>query len=245
MIDARKKHSKGSMMVEWSQKKAWVAVFDILGFKNRIRLADQEFQRALLTGQLDDLFEALEPEFIQNGQLEYVIFSDTIVIFAPDSEMRSYGWFLLQCTKLIERSIDIRLPLRGAISVGTAFLSTSPPIILGPCFLEAHEYCAAQNWIGLLLTPTANLVIRQAGFNPLNHDFVADQIPLRGISSENVLAYRFQNGMSNCSSPLIPLLQEMKHFAPEKDKIKYDRTMSFIEKHYRYIYTGNLGLTQA
>jgi hypothetical protein len=222
-------------MINWSQKKAWVAVFDILGFKNRIRHVDEEFQRALLTGQLNDLFEALEPEVIRHGQLEYVIFSDTVVIFAPDSEMGSYGWFLLQCTNLIKKSIDIRLPLRGAISVGTALLSTSPPIIIGPCFLEAHEYCEAQDWIGLLLTPRATLAIREAGFDPLNHDFVSDEIPLGKVPSQNVLAYRFQNGMSNYPSPLLPMLQEMRHFAPEKDKVKYDRTVSFIEKHYRYI----------
>jgi hypothetical protein len=75
-------------MINWSQKKAWVAVFDILGFKSRM---DDEFQRKLLMGQLNDLFEALDPEVIRHGQLDCVIFSDTLVIFAPDSEMRSYG----------------------------------------------------------------------------------------------------------------------------------------------------------
>jgi len=219
-------------MINWSQKKAWVAVFDILGFKSRM---DDEFQRQLLMGQLNDLFEALEPEVIRHGQLEYVIFSDTVVIFAPDSEMGSHGWFLSQCTRLIEKSIDIRLPLRGAISVGTASLSKCPPIVIGPCFLEAHEYCEAQDWIGLLLTPCATLAIREAGFDPLRHDFVSDEIPLVKVPSENVLAYRFQNGMSNCPSPLLPILLDMRHSAPEKDKVKYDRTVSFIEKHYRYV----------
>lgn len=98
-----------------------------------------------MTGQLDDLLGSLDRDVIQHGQLECMVFSDTIVIFAPDLEggnpLRSYGWFSLQCTRLITKSIEIRLPLRGAISVGTAFISASPPIILGPSFLEAHEYC--------------------------------------------------------------------------------------------------------
>jgi len=222
-------------MVNWSQKDAWVVVFDILGFKNVIRQSDQEFPRILLTSKLDDLLEALEPDVIQHGQLEYMVFSDTIIIFAPDLEARSYGWFLLQCEILMNRSITVRLPLRGAISIGTAFISISPPMIIGPSFIEAHEYCEDQNWIGLLLTPSATTKLRQVGLEPLHHDFVSDDIPLKNMSAEKVLAYRFQNGMSNYESPLLPPLQEMKHFAPDKDKEKYDNTIAFIKRHYRYI----------
>jgi hypothetical protein len=212
-----------------------VGVFDILGFKNMIRQTDQEFPRHLLTSKLDDLFEAIDHDVTRHGQLEYMVFSDTIVIFAPNLETSSYGWFLLQCTHLIERSLAIRLPVRGAISVGTAFTSSSPPMIIGPSFLEAHEYCEDQNWIGLLLTPSATLALRQAGLEPLHQDFVSDDLPLRKTDAGNVLAYRFQNGSSNYESPLLSFLQEMKHFAPNKDKDKYDRTVVFIKKHYRHI----------
>jgi hypothetical protein len=222
-------------MITWSQKNAWVGVFDILGFKNLIRKTDQEFPRILLTSKLDDLFGALEPDVIQHGQLEYMVFSDTIVIFAPDLQVRSYGWFLLQCEILMNKSITIRLPLRGAISIGTAFISISPPMIIGPSFTEAHEYCEDQNWIGLLLTPSAITALRQVGLEPLHHDFVSDNIPLKTMPAEKVLAYRFQNGMSNYDSPLLSPLQEMEHFAPDKDKEKYSNTIAFIKKHYRYI----------
>ena len=232
---ARNNGIVGDRMITWHQKNAWVGVFDILGFKNMIRQTDQDLPRQLLMSKLNDLFEALDHEVMQHGQLEYMIFSDTIVIFAPDLEARSYGWFLLQCRILIEKSIAVRLPVRGAISVGTAFISSSPPIIIGLSFFEAHEYCEDQDWIGLLLTPSATLAIRQAGLEPLHHDFVLDDIPLRKADADNVLAYRFQNGRSNYESPLLIFLEEMKHFAPGKDKEKYGKTIAFIKKHYRYI----------
>jgi hypothetical protein len=222
-------------MVNWIRRDAWVGVFDILGFKNLIRQTDREFPRALLTSKLNDLFEALNHDVMLHGQLEYMVFSDTIVIFAPDLEARSYGWCLLQCTILMNKSVAVRLPVRGAMSVGTAFISKLPPMIIGPSFLEAHEYSEDQDWIGLLLTPSATIRLREAGLEPLHHDFVADDIPLRNMPLENVLAYRFQNGMSNYASPLLSFLKEMKHFAPDKSKEKYDRTMARIEKHYRYI----------
>jgi hypothetical protein len=222
-------------MVTWSQKDAWVGVFDILGFKNLIQKADQELPRAILTSQLNDLFEALEEDIMYHGQLEYIVFSDTIVIFAPDLQPQSYGWFLLQCTNLMNKSISIRLPLRGAISVGTTFISKLPLMIIGTAFLEAYQYCEDQNWIGLLLTPSATTTLRKIGLEPLHYDFVVEDIPLCKMPLENVLAYRFQNGMSNYASPLLSFLEEMKHFAPSKDKIKYDKTILHIQKHYRYI----------
>src|ERR1017187_2094141 len=93
-------------MIEWKQRDAFVGVFDILGFKNLIRQTDQEFPRAKLTGQLDDLLGTLDDQNVrEHGQVECMVFSDTIVIFAPnldgDSPLRSYGWFSRLCTRLI------------------------------------------------------------------------------------------------------------------------------------------------
>lgn len=228
-------------MVEWNPRDAFVGVFDILGFKRLIQQAGLEFPR-MLTRQLYDLLQTLDdPNVREYGRVECLVFSDTIVIFAPDlggdSPLRSFGWFSLLCTKLITKSVEICLPLRGAISVGPSFTSTSPPIILGPSFLEAHRYCEGQDWIGLLLTPSATLKFLQAEFDPIRADFVCDSIPFKSknMSSENVMAYRFQNGMSNYSSPLLPVLDEMRGLAPSCAKEKYTRTIAFIERHYRYV----------
>ena len=226
-------------MIEWKQRDAFVGVFDILGFKNLIRQTDQEFPRAKLTGQLDDLLGTVDDQDVrEHGQVECMVFSDAIMIFAPDlgdSPLHSYGWFHLLCTRLITKSVEIRLPLRGAISVGTAFTSTSPPIILGPSFLEAHQYCEDQDWIGLLLTPSATEKFMKVEFNPIRIDFVSDNnIPLRNMPSKNVMAYRFQNAEANFSSPLLPVLDEMRRLAPCCAKKKYTKTIRFIERHYRY-----------
>jgi len=108
-------------------------------------------------------------------------------------------------------------------------------MIIGASFLEAYQYCEDQNWIGLLLTPSATTTLRKIGLEPLHHDFVVENIPLCKMPIENVLAYRFQDGMSNYESPLLNFLEEMKYFAPSKDKEKYHKTILHIRKHYRYI----------
>lgn len=222
-------------MVEWNRKETWVGVFDILGFRNAINKAEDEFHRIYLTSQLDDILETLNSDVMKHGKLEYLAFSDTFVIFTENLESTSYPWFLLQCTHTIERSIEVRLPLRGAISVGIAYTSSSPPMVIGPSFVEAYDYAEDQDWIGLLLTPSATTKLREAGLEPLHHDFVCDEVPLKKLPKENVLAYRFQNGSANYESHLLSYLQEMYQLAPVVTQVKYERTINFIKKHYRYI----------
>jgi hypothetical protein len=225
-----------TLMIEWTNRNTWIGVFDILGFKNLLRQAEQDYSRALLIEKLDELIESINSLPFKHGKLDYTIFSDTFVIFTPDSEPKSYAWFICACKNLIEKSIYLELPLKGAISIGPAFISISPPIILGSSFVEAYEYCEDQDWIGLLLTPTATATIRSHGLEPLHHDFVNDkQIPLRTKSPEGVLAYRFQNGSANFDSPFFPHLRQMQHLAPRwNQKDKYERTIAFIQKHYRH-----------
>jgi hypothetical protein len=222
-------------MIEWTRRETWVGVFDILGFKTLINQAEDEFHRIYLMSQIDDIYETLKSDIMEKGKLEFLAFSDTFILLTEDQELASYPWFLLQCTHIIHRSIEVRLPVRGAISVGVAYTSSAPTIVLGKPFVEAYEYCEDQDWIGLLMTPTATTRLRTGGLEPLHHDFVNEKVPLRKMSPENVLAYRFQNGSANYSCYLLPYLQEMHHLAPVSVKGKYQRTMDFIEKHYRYI----------
>jgi hypothetical protein len=222
-------------MLTWRRRNAWIGVFDILGFRTLIRKADQDFPRAVLTDGLSELLAGLNSEEAMHGDLESLVISDTVIVFAPNLESSAYGWFLLQCRNLVHNSIRIRLPLRGAISRGTTFTAQEHPIILGPAFVEAYEYCEDQDWIGLLLTPSATRALRENGLEPLHHDFVPGPVPLRHLASTDVLAYRFQNGSANFDSPLLPWLREMQHFAPEIAKAKYARTLDHIQRHYRYL----------
>lgn len=222
-------------MIEWTKRDTWLGVFDILGFKNMIMESDQDLSRSLLTKKLDELIGSMNSLPFEHGKLEYLIFSDTFVVYTPDPEPKSYAWFVSACKNLIEKSIRIELPLKGAISVGPAHFSTSPPIFLGASFVEAYEYCEDQDWLGLLLTPSATKTLRDHGLEPLRHDFVDDpQIPLRSKSLDGVLAYRFQNGSASFDSPLLPHLLQMQYFAPKwRQKDKYERTMAFLKKHYK------------
>ncbi len=221
--------------LSWSSRQSWVAVFDVLGFGTLLEQADQDLPRAVLTSQIDDLLEVLDSDEKAHGKLESVVFSDTIAIFSPTERPDDYPWFLLQCKNLINQSISIRLPLRGAISVGLTFSAKEHPIILGKPFSEAFQYCEDQDWIGLLLTPSATRALRSAGLEPLHHHFVEGDIPLRRLQREGVLAYRFQDGATSFENPLLHQLQDMQRGAPRNAKLKYARTIEHIQGHHRCI----------
>jgi len=223
------------MELSWLSRQSWVAVFDVLGFGSLLEQADRDLSRAVLTSRLDDLLKSLSSDEKAKGKLEWLVFSDTITIFTPTEEPKDYPGFLLQCKNLIKRSITIRLPLRGAISIGKSFSANEYPIILGKPFSEAFRYCEDQDWIGLLLTPSATRALRSAGLEPLHHHFVDGPIPLRRMAPDDVLAYRFQDGATNFQNPLLDQLQDMQHRAPAEAKPKYARTIEHIHKHHRWV----------
>lgn len=101
-------------MLTWKRRQSWVAVFDILGFGRFIEEAEREFPRALLTNRLDELLTSLGSEEQRQGSLDYLVFSDTIVIFAPSQEPSGYPGFLLQC-EIPDQGLD---PNSGAASWG-------------------------------------------------------------------------------------------------------------------------------
>jgi hypothetical protein len=221
-------------VITWNRKDAWIAVFDILGFKELLRATDQELPRALLTSRLEDLDRVLESAPSEAG-VEYLCYSDTFVLWTPDLDTRYYPWILNICESFITKSIYVGLPVRAAISAGPFSFSTNPPRFMGSAFLEAHEYCEDQDCIGLLLTPSATQFLRTNGLEPLRHDFATGPLHLREKKplAGDVLTYRFQNGSASFTSPLHSHLNQMQHRAPQTAKHKYKNTASSIDRHYR------------
>jgi hypothetical protein len=219
------------VQLDWPRQDSWIAVFDILGFRNIIRETDDDTKRIYLILRLKDLLRELEIDELASKGIEYLIISDTLVLFST-----SYGYILQVCKRLIYRSIYIELPLRGALSYGATFRNPKyPTILIGPAFVEAYEYCEGQDWIGFLLTPSATKAVRNEGLEPLHHHFISDALPLKyELPSVDVVAYRFQDGSSNFDSPLLPKLKQMQFLAPDNAKSKYTNTIEFIERHYRF-----------
>lgn len=222
----------------WIISDCWLAVFDILGYRVLISVekGDLKFYEVLVDYQdtLDHLKKSCEE--YKTDCIDYSWFSDTFLMFSPDDSASSYVVMESAAKNFIEKCLYSRIPMRGAIADGPFIRTKDNRTFIGKAFLEAFEYAEDQEWIGLLITPSAIKKAESFGLEPTRHDFVrSDKIPMRKFAGQNVLAYRFQNGSANFSSPLLPILREMKLLSDEKYRCRYERTEQFIEEHYRYL----------
>ncbi len=114
-------------------------------------------------------FAGLDPEVIS--------ISDTIA-FAVKGDLQG----ALECAVLLSattltRAIDMGLPLRGAISYGR-FLSQGN-ILLGPAVDEVASWYEQADWIGVHLTPSAELQVDTSKFIQPNV-LVSCKLPIKG-----------------------------------------------------------------
>jgi hypothetical protein len=221
---------------KWIFANCWVASFDILGFKNFVNIAGGTFEASLVLEDYEGTLTHLESTCgdYHSGSLDYCWLSDTFIIFTPDDSARSYSLIQQAGKHFFEKCIYSSIPIRGALAVGSFIRSYDSRSLMGKAFIEAFTCGEDQDWLGFLLSPSAISKTRSFGLEPANHDFVtSDEIPMRKCRAEDVMAYRLQNGRANFSSPLIHFLKQMRQQAGDSHFKKYDRTIQFLQKHYR------------
>lgn len=224
--------------IKWSASTCWLASFDILGFKNLINIDGGTIEAEFVQEDYEETLNHLQSrcEAYSPGCLDYCWISDTFIMFSPDDSAKSYTVIQQAAKHFIEKCLYSKIPIRGAVSVGTLIRSSDNRTLMGKACIDAYIHGEDQDWLGLILTPNAIKKVRSYGLEPTHHDFISsNEIPMRKYCDKEVLAYRFQNGSSNYSSPLLPLLESMKQAAGLQHFAKYERTIAFIKKHYRYL----------
>lgn len=227
-----------TVKTKWIVADCWIASFDILGFKNLVNLDGDSFEAICIQEDYEETLGHLESTSTDYhpGDIDYCWLSDTFVMFSPDDSAKSYTVIQQAAKHFIEKCIYSQVPIRGALSVGSFIRSEDNRSLMGNGFIDAFIYGEDQNWLGFLLTPKAIKKVRSYGLEPSRHDFVcSDEVPMRKCNATEVMAYRFQNGAANFSSPLLSMLGAMKSKSGEEYRVKYEKTMNFIEKYYRYI----------
>lgn len=213
---------------------AWIAHFDLLGFKTKLRTTPVAFLQQEVREVVHDLLtEAGESA----KNIGYLFYADTFIFYSKSSENYDYPGLIHAATHFMEKCISKGTALRGAIAYGEIVVSCDKRIVLGSAFLDSHQHCEDQDWLGLILTPAAADRLIRANLNPVRHGFRLGEIPRRKCTepARTAYAYSFCRGFTKFPSPLLSKLREMQHFSPEDARVKYERTIQFIEKHSRMI----------
>lgn len=136
--------------------KGFVAFIDVLGFSELVA-RDK-------VSQMLDAYRAIIEESTKLSKLQYVVFSDSILLSTPDESEESLWSILAGSSRLLYRFLTGGIPARGTISCGQFVRSAqgrSGVIVAGNPILDAYRYEQLQDWVGIMLSPT--LLREQSG----------------------------------------------------------------------------------
>ena len=142
-----------------------IAVLDVLGFSKRLKdIGLREMYRlysdlisVAFTPNVDDppwrrlvtpIGEGLFVPTLARLPLNHAYFSDTLLIWVP-LEPNRVMLFLERLTSVFCAALRLRIPLRGALSIGEAIMHKASNTYLGTPIVEAALLEKAQLWTGL------------------------------------------------------------------------------------------------
>lgn len=216
-------------------REAWVAAFEILGLQAWANLDEAPQEAGLTQSSHANLPEFFRQTFrpAEQSYISCLWLPNTFIIHTGDSQGKSYSLIQRSAKAFFEKCLVAGVPLRGAISVGPLSISADRRVFTGRALLDALVAAMDQDWLGLLLTEEAAERIRALGLRPEEHGFApSTETPMREFPHP-VMAYRFQNGVANFDSSLIPALETMLRGAPDALRSPCQRTLDFARKCYR------------
>jgi hypothetical protein len=171
------------------------------------------------------------------SRLGRVWFSDTFLLYSVDGTLQSYEVLDRSARHFFERLILNEIPVRGAIAYGSAYIDLEEAVVYGLPIVEAFRYGEAQDWLGLLVCPSALAELRQHDLpSPLN--YVTASIPWSehktpsGAPAELPAFVIGRDSPRNGKSPYVSSLEAMRGAASHLDhRSKYDLTLNFIREH--------------
>lgn len=134
----------------------YAAFLDVLGFSSVVS-GDRHAERIdaylnSLNGILDNKREV--------PVVEYVVFSDSIVITTRDDTDQSFEALVARCSTVFGSLLQTEIAVRGAIAHGTFITSktNSGTFVAGRAIIDAYDFEQKQDWTGIMLAPS---VVRQ------------------------------------------------------------------------------------
>jgi len=226
----------------------WVACFDILGFKEAIL----GFEKCYGVGRLDrfadviyknEILDTLERgEKAFQGRVYTCWASDTFVFYTPDDSGTSFKLISAAAIHFLCRMIrhSSSYMLRGALGTGQFYVDKQNNIFLGSALIDAYEYAEKQNWIGFVVTPSAEKKIGDIESQPHNllSQYKQYNVPIKKKESRNEIRCIVED-TELLFAAKVQSYPEIKRFfqprrkgTPQKEWAKkYENTRRFFEQH--------------
>ena len=213
-------------------KKGIVTFLDVLGWKG-LWQSNKEAVKHLkelvhdTREQEDKILKAFnEKEKAKNViykpiDIKVLSISDTIVFLTDTESTAALEFHSKLSSWILAYALHRRLPLRGAISYGNFIESEN--IMLGPAIDEAAAWHESTDWIGVILTPSAQMYLRNKKISCIVGNYM--NIPFK--KSNKTLHYCVDWSF-NTEDELYEIFLEKGPHMPEVAP-KYLNTLEFLE----------------
>ena len=219
----------------------FVAFFDMLGMKQAmLRNVDEAW------GALCDInaakkriyeiaIEVKDTNQIIKDRVQTFFFSDTVIIFTYSDEPEDLYSILTLSSELFSNALHRCVPLRGAIAHGKFYFNLEEYLFLGKPLITAYKLGEACQWLGIVVDDS---VAKMAEKLAINEIIIQWNVPLKKNKVQRLYVINwpwiFRNNFTirpisleafyRAFEPLFGPFNEL----PEKAKIKYKNTVTFI-----------------
>jgi hypothetical protein len=128
---------------------SYLAFLDVLGFSALVG-SDR-------SGEQIDRYRKSVGDATENLAVKSVVFSDSIVLTTDDPAEESLLVLARATSRLMCNLLHADIPIRGAITHGEFSRSTvgEGVFVAGRALIEAYQWEQKQDWIGVMITPSA------------------------------------------------------------------------------------------
>lgn len=136
-------------------RQSFVALFDVLGFKNRVAHSDlqalvSEYRHFVNTQTWATTIPVASRRGVHQWRVGDAIFSDTILLWCDDA-WDAVQTLLTASASLIASALDIGWPIRGGLAYGNCVLDRQTLTFIGQPIVDAYYTEQSQVWVGAAL----------------------------------------------------------------------------------------------
>ncbi len=224
----------------------YVLMLDMLGFKERTADIKSDFIDCWRALKKDIQRTAREMKYGYDIHINTLFLSDTIIICfsLKKNDHCDLNTLLLSIPELIQ-SFFLKymeksgIFFRGALSFGKFIFLSKENIVMGPALNEAAEWYESTDWIGIILTPSAECKLRLIKTElyesiAMYDDFVEYKIPLKpgfpNISRFSIMwigRHEYRSGDNDVLGRVLRTFASISH--SPKYSSKYINTIRYIE----------------
>jgi hypothetical protein len=218
-------------------RKRWLGYFDLLGAEKLADSADfinifVTYSKAMTTfREISSCRQKVCP----------ACFSDSFIVYADDDSKESFWAIEGVSSQFCNDLLCDEIPVRGAISCDDFYADNVNHLFFGRALVEAYDYGEAQNWVGLILCPSAIDQMNKLGYpieNRLNYAYANVPFKSRQAADRGDTVMRkvpacilgrwcLVNGDNLCLDSLKKLMASV---SDEHIRKKYQRAIDFIDQ---------------